>query len=121
MIWTFDDFLDDSGDSVIEQWFAEIGVEAEAAIDRRLRELAPQRLWREKWASTYQNTGLVELRISHNRVQYRPLGCYRPNFHFWLLKGAIEKGRIRQADIETAMRRKNIALQDPSRVKRHAF
>jgi hypothetical protein len=121
MIWTFDEFQDDSGESVIEQWFAQIGIEAEAFIERRLRDMASQRHWREKWASKYKTTELIELRIAFNRVQYRPLGCYAPNFHFWLLYGAIEKGRMPRSDIETALRRRDLAIQDPSRVRPHAF
>jgi hypothetical protein len=121
VIWTFDDFLDDSGKSVIEQWFIQIGVDAEAFIERRLRDIASQRRWSEKWASKYKTTELVELRISFHGIQYRPLGCYAPNFHFWLLLGAIEKGRIPRSDIETASRRRDLALRDPSRIKPHAF
>ena len=42
MIWTFDDLLDASGESVIEQWFGRIGVEAEAFIERRLKDMGAQ-------------------------------------------------------------------------------
>jgi len=121
MIWTFDDFLDDSGESVIDEWFAEIGVEVEAFIERRLKDMTPMRQWPEKWASKYKTTELIELRITFNKVQYRPLGCYAPNFHFWLLLGAIEKGRIPRSDVETALRRRNLVLQDAARVRAHAF
>jgi hypothetical protein len=121
MRWTFDDFLDQSGESVIEQWYEEIGIEAQAFIERRLRDMMPIRLWREKWASKYRNTQLIELRITFNKVQYRPLGCYAPNFHFWLLAGAIEKGSIPRSDVETAARRRQMVLDGSAKVKEHEF
>lgn len=122
-IWTFYDFLDTSGESVIEGWFADIGPEAEAFIERRLRDMMPLRLWPEKWASKYKPTELVELRIAFNKVQYRPLGCYAPGagFRFWLLKGAIEKGRIPSADIETALHRRKLLLEGNAEVREHEF
>lgn len=123
MIWTFDDFLDRSGESVIEQWFAEIGSEAEAFIERRLKDMRPMRQWPEKWASRYKTTELIELRVTFKKVQYRPLGCYAPGpgFHFWLLAGAIEKGKIPRSDIETASRRRLMVLNGTARVKEHEF
>ena len=121
MLWTFDDFCDSSGESVIDAWFADIGVEAEAWIDRRLRDMRPLREWPEKWASKYKPTELIELRITFNKVQYRPLGCYAPGFHFWLLAGAIEKGKIPRSDVETALRRMQLVLRGAARVKAHEF
>lgn len=105
MIWTFDDFLNASGESVIEEWFAKIGDEAEAFIERRLQEMRPIYPWPPKWVSKYKTTELIELRITFNKVQYRPLGCYAPNYHFWLLVGAIEKGKIPPSDIKTVVSR----------------
>jgi len=121
MIWTFDDLLDASGESVIEQWFGRIGVEAEAFIERRLKDMGAQLRWSEKWASKYQNTDLIELRITFRKVQYRPLGCYAPRYHFWLLAGAIEKGAIPRSDIETASRRRRMVLDGRAKVKPHEF
>ena len=121
MRWTFYDFVDSSGESVITQWFAEIGVEAEAYIERRLKDMMPVRQWREKWISKYKTTDLFELRITFNKVQYRPLGCYAPGFCFWLLAGAIEKGKIPRSDIETASRRREAVLNGTARVEEHGF
>jgi hypothetical protein len=121
MAWNFDDFQDSSGESVIEEWFAEIGIEAEAFIERRLKDMMPMTRWPEKWASKYKNTQLVELRISFKRVQYRPLGCYAPNSHFWLLAGAIEKGKIPASDIEKAQRRRQLVLEGKATVREHEF
>jgi hypothetical protein len=122
-IWTFYDFLDASGESVIEEWFTEIGLQAEAFIERRLRDMMPLRLWPEKWASKYKPTELIELRIAFNKVQYRPLGCYAPDivFGFWLLKGTIEKGKIPSADITTALNRRKLLLDGKAEVKAHEF
>ncbi|HUY26626.1 MAG TPA: hypothetical protein VMV27_04330 [Candidatus Binataceae bacterium] len=121
MIWTFDDFIDSSGQSVIEEWFARIGEEAEAFIERRLKDMRPMREWPEKWASKYKGTDLIELRITFKKVQYRPLGCYARQFHFWLLAGAIEKGKIRKSDLETAQQRRKIAMNDTGRIREHEF
>jgi len=121
MIWTFDDFIDSSGQSVIEQWFARIGAEAEAFIERRLRDMRPMREWPEKWASKYKGTDLIELRITFKKVQYRPLGCYAPQFHFWLLAGAIEKGKIPKSEIETASQRRKMVKNGTGRIREHEF
>ena len=121
MIWTFDDFVDASGESVIEQWFLQIGEEAEAFIERRLKDMSPMRLWPEKWASKYKGTDLIELRITFRRVQYRPLGCYAPEYHFWLLAGAIEKGKIPKSDIETAETRRKMVENGVRKVREHEF
>jgi hypothetical protein len=121
MIWIFDDFLDDSGESVIEEWFAKIGVEAEAFVERRLRDMASMKQWPLKWVSKYKTTDLIELRITFNKVQYRPLGCYAPGYHFWLLAGAIEKGKIPSSDIETATHRRQMVLDGKATVKEHEF
>jgi Phage derived protein Gp49-like (DUF891) len=121
MIWTFDDFIDRAGHSVIEQWFAQVGEEAEAFIERRLKDMRPMRTWPEKWASKYKGTDLIELRITFKRVQYRPLGCYAPEFHFWLLAGAIEKGKIPKSDIETASARRKMVKNGTGSVREHEF
>jgi len=120
-MWTFDDFLDASGKSVIEEWFEEIGVEAEAFIERRLRDMRPMPRWPEKWASKYTGTDLIELRITFNKVQYRPLGCYAPDFHFWLLAGAIEKGTIPKSIVHTASHRKTMVENGIAKVREHEF
>ncbi|HUY39921.1 MAG TPA: type II toxin-antitoxin system RelE/ParE family toxin [Candidatus Binataceae bacterium] len=121
MIWTFDDFLDSTGESVIEQWFAKIGVEPEAFIDRRLKAMMPMIQWPEKWVSKYKGTNLFELRITFNKVQYRPLGCYAPDHHFWLLAGAIERGKIPKSDIDAATQRRRMVLTGAARVREHDF
>jgi len=121
MIWTFDDFIDASGESVIEQWFVQIGEEAEAFIERRLKDMRPLRTWPEKWASKYKGTDLIELRITFRKVQYRPLGCYAPEFHFWLLAGTVEKGKILKSDIGTATTRKKMVERGISRIREHEF
>ncbi|MGB9381983.1 MAG: hypothetical protein WCB16_15260 [Candidatus Binatus sp.] len=121
MIWTFDDFHRGRGKSVIEEWFAEIGPEAEAFIERRLKDMRPMRRWPEKWASRYKTTELIELRITFRKVQYRPLGCYAPGYHFWLLAGAIEKGKIPSSDIQTASRRRQMVLDGEAEVREHEF
>jgi hypothetical protein len=121
MIWVFDDFLDASGESVIERWFADIGEETEAFIERRLKDMRPMREWPEKWASKYRGTDLIELRITFKKVQYRPLGCYAPGFHFWLLAGAIEKGKIPRSDVETATARRRMVINGSGRIKEHEF
>ncbi len=110
--WTFCDWLIANGNNrnIIKEWLDSLPVEAKVAINIRLNTMRGLQKWPEGWASSYQGySGIIELRIPWNRVQYRPLGCYGPKrWQFTLLSGAIEKGgKIRRPILEAAASRKN--------------
>jgi Phage derived protein Gp49-like (DUF891) len=79
--------------------------------------------WPEKWVSKYRGTDEVfEFRISGNKVQYRPLGTYHGARQYLLLAGAIEKGdKIARSDVETAIRRLDVARREPGHVVFHQY
>src|SRR3989304_1874429 len=92
-VWTFFDFLEADGGNAIRAWLQDLPQEAQAKIDARLLQMAGMESWPEKWISTYKGyEKIIELRVSCNKVQYRPLGFYgRLRHQFTLLIGAIEK------------------------------
>jgi hypothetical protein len=63
--------------------------------------------WSEKWVSKYHGVDdIFEIRVSGNKVEYRPLGNYYGRRRFMLLIGTIEKGgKIPKRDVETAIKR----------------
>lgn len=81
--------------------------------------------WPEKWASAYQGRkGIVELRIPHNRIQYRPLGAYSPHRRrsFVILAGAIERGdKIPAADLDRAERHLAELTKNPKCAKSYEY
>ena len=118
------DFVEANGKNAIQRWMDGLPAEARAAIDVRILQMSamPKALWSDKWVSKYKGAeGIFELRIPHNKVQYRPLGCYGPGrMCFTLLAGAIEKGnKIEKSIVETAENRHTIVFKDPKRVCNH--
>jgi hypothetical protein len=122
-IWLFMDYLEANGGNPVADWILALPEEAQAAIDNRLLLMRGMVRWPEKWASRYRGwDDLIELRISANRVQYRPLGVYQPKYWFVLLGGSIEKGgRLPRNDLEVVDRRRKELQREPSRVRRHHF
>jgi hypothetical protein len=122
--WTFFDYLDGGGGSVIAAWLHSLPIKAQAKIDSRLLTMARMQDWPEGWVSSYQGyVSILELRIIHASIQYRPLGCYGPRARqFTLLAGAIEKGdRISTSVLRSAVERRDIILGDRQRVCEHQF
>jgi len=78
--------------------------------------------WPDKWASKYRGPdGLYELRLTFNKVPYRPLFTKSHRLVI-LLHGAIEQnGKIKRSDLETAERRRKEWEGDPERAVRHTF
>ncbi len=115
--------MDESGGNPIAKWLFEIPRDAEAAIQGRLLLMEGLTTWQPKWHTKLTDgDGLVELRIPHNKVQYRPLGCFLPGRTFVLLCGTIEKNdEIPKRHIDTASRRMKQLIKDNSRVTPHEF
>lgn len=122
-VWTILDYVDVDRQSPVAAWIGSLPVEAQAAITVRLLAMESVRQWQPKWVTQLTGwNGLLELRIPHNKVQYRPLGMYRPGLTLVLLCGAIEKGdELPTRLLKTADRRRKQLEKDPGRVKPHEF
>jgi len=122
-VWTFYDYVELTGSNPIRKWLDSLPPEAEARIDYRLQQMEGMSRWPEKWVSKYKGTKeIFELRICHNKVQYRPLGTYLGVKQFILLKGAIEKGdKIPKSDIETAESRLASVKKETRHVQFHQY
>ena len=121
-VWTFLDFLEADGGNAIRAWLQRLPQEAQATVDARLLQMAGMAPpWPEKWISSIKGyPGLIELRISCNRVQYRPLGFYGPGrLEFTLLIGTVEKGKIRKGVLDTAAARMKLVKGDRGRICEH--
>jgi phage-related protein len=122
-VWSFMEFVEQSGQLPFSRWIDGIPKDARANIDARLLQMEGMPKWTEKWASSYRGYDkLIELRIPFNRVQYRPLGSYAPDHTFILLHGAIEKnGRIPKGDLESADRRRKELVREPYRARPYQY
>lgn len=125
--WSFLEFIDEDGVAPFSSvWMMQQPEEAQAAIDTRILIMKsldrPQ--WSQKWMSSYTGyVKLFELRIPHNKVQYRPLGCYGPaQREFTILIGAIERNsRIPKSTLNVAMSRMQLVLNDRRWVREYNF
>lgn len=120
------DFVDRSGENVIEAWFAGLIGGAEEHINAKLWRLATlqKTQWNPKWISKYKTSdSIYEIRCPFNDKQYRPLGYFGPNrLQFTLLVGAIEiGGKIADNLIAKAEGRKATLEKDHTRVCKHYF
>lgn len=113
--WTFFSFLD-RGTCVIHKWMNDIGMKTKARvkIETRFRYLSLQQTWEPNFAKKLNGyDDIYEIRIRHEGVQFRPLGCFDPHSRvFTLLIGAVEKDsnfRPRNAPEVAASRRKLIS------------
>ena len=94
--WKLNVYLNDGGKDEIDEWLTNLPPEAEAIIRTFLTFLISQEYLREPFVKKLKGSKKIyELRIKHNGIQYRPLGCYGPlNKEFTLLIGATKKGDI---------------------------
>lgn len=117
------DYVEASGRNPIADWLDGFADQVQDVFSERLSTWEGVLKWSEKWASDYKDwKGLYELRVTYKKVPYRPLFTYAPQRHVILLCGSIERnGKLPRADLETAERRRNEWLKEPSRVVRHKF
>jgi len=122
-VWTFYDYIELTGRNPIREWLDTLPDEDRARIDYRLQQMEGMSKWPEKWLSKYRGTDAIyELRITGNKVQYRPLGTYCGQRQFVLLSGAIEKGgKIPRSDIETAQDRHERIKGNSRHVQFHQY
>lgn len=121
MGWSIYDYVEPSGANPYVKWHNGLPEEAQSAIDERLLAMEGLDKWSEKWASDYKGRKkIIELRIPHNKVQYRPLGMYQPNKVFVLLGGAIEKnGKLPTSTLDAVEERRDGLLANPNRIIPH--
>lgn len=100
MSWTFLDFADQRGNRV-KEWIASLGrsaqVDVKAALNAQLRILAVrERLGRpDVGLMTRECKGLLEIVLTVENVEYRPLAYYGPDTkkrQVTILHGATERG-----------------------------
>lgn len=123
-MWAFYDFREERGVNIIRVWLNSLQPKAAAKINTRLLFMRPRLAWPEQWVSSLTTwPGLLELRIVHSGVQYRPIGFYGPErLEFTLVFGAIEKGSIPKRDLETAdANRKCVIATGRDRICEHEF
>lgn len=122
--WTFLDFLEDRGGNTIRVWLDRLPAKARAKINTRILFLMAQSKWPDQYVSAL--TGwpeLLELRVVHAGVQYRPPGFYGPGRReFTLLCGAVEKGSLPPRVLEVAdANRKLVLATGRTRICQHEF
>ena len=118
-------YQEPSGRVPFSDWLANIPEDAHAFIVSRLLKMEGMTKWPEKWASDYKGyKGIIELKIPHKNVQYRPLGMYGKHERrsFVLLAGAIEKGdKIPRRDLDKAANRRDRISKEPHHAKRYQY
>ena len=95
--WTFRDFVTPGGENVIHAWLHAQKPKARARINTVIAHLeaSPRTEWGDyiKGLSEGECAGLLEIRVTFNNIQYRPLACYGPGRQeVTILLGAIERG-----------------------------
>lgn len=92
--WTFKVYICEDGANEIEGWLADLPPKVRAKIRARFSYLAITRIWIKKYAEKlkgYEN--IIEIKITYQNIQYRPLGCCGPGpREFTLLMPAKERG-----------------------------
>jgi hypothetical protein len=121
-------YIDERGANPIAAWLTdprEVPIKAKAKIDRILLQLADTPIWVRPLTSNLDtHEGIVEIRIQHMNVLYRPLGFRGPgDGQFTLLCPAREQGDefIPRNAPMTAENRMKVVLLDPRRTCEHRF
>lgn len=92
------DYVDGSGENVIETWMRSIGVKSKAAINNKMEHIlaqTPQDQWHLSRVAAKRKgePDIWEIKVKADNSQWRPLGFFGPERGvFTLLVGALEKG-----------------------------
>ena len=121
-VWTFWDYVEPRSNRVpYDDWYSALDEAVQAFIDDRVLKMAGLEKWPEKWAtklSGYEE--LIELRVTFQKVQYRPLGMYLPERRFVLLDGTIEKNnKLPKGVLDAADFNSKFLRREPWHVRRH--
>ncbi len=123
--WRILDYFNSAGVNVIRRWMQSLPVGARIQIDAFILNLQalPQLGMPYTKALKGECNGLIELRILHGNIQYRPLGCYGPGRgEITLLCGAVEQGgKLKpKGACKTALERKQ-NIHEIGRTDEHSF
>jgi hypothetical protein len=119
-LWIFKCFLSETGRDLIDEWYNSLPIKTRAKFDTIIEHLRdnPHTSWGGYISPLTGHEGIFEIKFMHNRVVYRPLGCFGTNRHeFILLIGAREHGddfEPRNAPV-TADSRRTIVLENEGR------
>lgn len=124
--WTFYDYIDEAGSAPFKGWLDALPKDVQAHIDDKLLYLEKRPTWNDKLFKKRKGAdGIYELRLTYNKVPYRPLVCRHPSDQrgYVLLAGAIEHNDVlRPTGVsDAAEERRNKLLKDSSRVRLHRF
>lgn len=125
--WRFRDFVNDRGENVIRSWLDSLPKAAKAKAKAEINALIL--VLKEKDVDSFTRadkvgllrgpcSGLIELIIEVNGVQYRPIGWYGPDRkEITLLAGAKEKDNqlIPSSTCDTALERQSLVQADKRR------
>jgi hypothetical protein len=119
----FLDYLDRNGENLILEWLNSLPARAKAKINAVIRglEFEPRLAMPDAKVLEGDCKGLFELRVTSEKVQYRPLCCYGPNRQqVTILLGAIEKGsRFEPLEACAIALRRKAHISDDARTCEH--
>jgi len=95
-LWRFLDYCSPAGNNLIEEWYLDLPVVAQAEFDVTLKTLAISEDWRG--LSEFKclgRGGLCEIRFVAGKIQYRPAGLFGPGPKtFSIYVGCKKKGKV---------------------------
>ena len=126
-MWTFYDYVDETGTNLIFEWLSGLSVKARAKVQTRIRNL--ERLPREQWGDWTGSLvgsgweGILEMRFFVDRVRLRPLFCYGPGQRSaTILMGAVEVGgEIEPRSASATCRARASEVRRGNHAVRHPF
>lgn len=127
--WTFFDFVDERGQNAVRAWIESLGPSVRKAVkaqlNARLQYLETcSQLERPYVAALTGYSGILEIRLKVERVQYRPLCCHGPAVReITILTGAIEKDDtlLPLSACDTALARRSLIMLERRYVSEHDF
>jgi hypothetical protein len=96
MVWTFFDYVDNSGSNQIETWIASLPIGARGPVRAELAAIlviaAPEDFLGPPSFESLQGVGMFEIKLKLKNIQYRILAWYGPaRKNVTLLAGARKK------------------------------
>jgi hypothetical protein len=131
MPWTFYDYVTGSGRNAIRDWVAGQPQGTRQRLKARLAALINElrlvdKLERANGVGQLRGdcSGLYELIVFVDKIQFRPIGCYGPGQtgEFTLLIGAVEKGgKFTDQDVCRRAHERAARIRDKRHVCIHTF
>jgi hypothetical protein len=96
--WQIMDYCSEADNNLIEEWYHDLSMDAQAAFDWVTQELSGTADWRGRSdfkALRGKHSGFAEIIFRVENVQYRPVGCFGPSRRqFTLLVGCYKKQKV---------------------------